>query len=198
MKRRLGARSFVCPMPTVLAGTLVDGRANFTMLGNNGLMRVKPPTTYISICRGHYTTKGILEHGTFSVNYPSVGQMVAADACGIVSGRDVDKSQLFDVFLGDLETAPMISECPANLECEVVHTFSLGGMTVFVGEIREVYVDEGIEGKAAKPGTFGDLAALDLLIYAPNNGYYRIGERVGTGFRAGKRSPVVNEGTRSG
>jgi len=54
-------------MATVLAGSLVDGRPNFATLGNNGLMRVKPPTTYVSIYEGHHTTKGIREHGTFSV-----------------------------------------------------------------------------------------------------------------------------------
>ena len=67
MKRRVGSKMLVYPMPTVLAGALVDGRANFTTLGNHGLMRVKPPTTYISIYEGHHTTRGILEHGTFSV-----------------------------------------------------------------------------------------------------------------------------------
>lgn len=79
----------------------------------------------------------------------------------------------------------MIEACPANLECEVVHTFSLGQMTVFVGEIKNAYVDDCIPGDPRRPGSYGDLVAIDPLIYGPDNGYYRIGARVGTGFHEG-------------
>jgi flavin reductase (DIM6/NTAB) family NADH-FMN oxidoreductase RutF len=187
MKRRLGPTVFVYPMPTVLAGALVDGRPNFTTLGNNGLMRVEPPTTYVSIYEGHYSAKGIREHGTFSVNYPSADQMVVADRCGLISGRDVDKPQWFDVFYGELGTAPMISECPASLECQVIETVSLGHMTVFIGEIVEVYVDEDIAGKEGKPASYADMERLDPLIYCPGNAYHRLGERIGRGFHEAKR-----------
>jgi len=181
---------FVYPMPTVLAGALVDGRPNFTTLGNHGLMRVNPPTTYISIAKGHHTTKGILEHDTFSVNYPSVDQMAIADRCGLVSGRDVDKSAWFDVFYGDLETAPMISECPVSLECQVIETLSLGQMTVFIGEIVEVHIDEDIEGEEGRPTSHAQMRRLDPLIYCPGNAYHRLGERVGRGFHEGRKETV--------
>jgi flavin reductase (DIM6/NTAB) family NADH-FMN oxidoreductase RutF len=172
---------------------LVDGRANFTTLGNHGLMRVKPPATYISIYEGHHTTRGILDHGTFGVNYPSADQMAVADTCGLVSGRDVDKSEWFDVFCGDLQTAPMISECPASLECRVIHTVSLGHMRVFVGEVVEAYVNEEIPGEEGNPASFAAMSSLNPLIYGPDNGYYRIGERIGRGFHEGRRK--IESGT---
>jgi len=181
---------FVYPMPTILAGALVDGRPNFTTLGNHGLMRVKPPTTYISICNGHYTTRGILEHGTFSVNYPSVNQMAIADRCGLVSGRDTDKSAWFDVFFGELETVPMISECPVNLECRVIETVPLGHMTVFIGEITDVHIDEDVQGEAGRPTSYARMDRLDPLIYCPGNAYHRLGDRVGQGFHEGRTDSV--------
>ena len=45
--------------------------------------------------------------------------MEKTDFCGLVSGRDIDKAALFDVFYGELKTAPMITECPLSLECRL-------------------------------------------------------------------------------
>ena len=42
------------------------------------------------------------------------------DYCGLVSGEKTDKSHVFDVFYGSLKTAPMIKECPVNLECQLI------------------------------------------------------------------------------
>ncbi len=52
------------------------------------------------------------ENQTFSVNFPGANLMEKADYCGLVSGHKVDKSGLFRVFYGELETAPLIEECP--------------------------------------------------------------------------------------
>lgn len=93
--------------------------------------------------------------------------MVVADRCGLISGRDVDKSEWFDVFYGGLETAPMISECPVSLECRVIETVSLGHMSVFIGEIVEVYADEDITREEGKPTSYADMERLDPLIYCP-------------------------------
>ena len=45
------------------------------------------------------------------------------DYCGTVSGRDADKVAVcgFNVFYGEIETAPLIEQCPLNLECRVIH-----------------------------------------------------------------------------
>ena len=43
------------------------------------------------------------------------------DYCGLYSGRKVDKSRLFEVFYGELKTAPLIMECPVNLEKRMTH-----------------------------------------------------------------------------
>ena len=74
----------------------------------------------MSLHEDHYTTKGIVENGTYSVNVPSTRLLSLADYCGLVSGHRVDKSRLFETFYGELGTAPMAAECPVNLECRVV------------------------------------------------------------------------------
>ena len=66
------------------------------------------------------------ENGVFSINLPSVEMVEATDYCGVVSGHKVDKSGLFKVFYGKLETAPMIEECRLNMECKLVQKVALG------------------------------------------------------------------------
>ncbi|NTV38267.1 MAG: flavin reductase family protein, partial [Anaerolineales bacterium] len=84
-----------------------------------------------------YTIKGIREHGTFSINIPSVKTAKMVDYCGLYSGKKKDKSHIFRTFYGTLETAPLIDECPVNLECAVKHSLDLGSHILFVGEIVE-------------------------------------------------------------
>ena len=125
MKVKLGTVPLIYPIPIVLAGANVGGRPNFATLGDCGVMGINPPLVYISSHREHYTNGGILENETYSVNVPSTDLLAVTDYCGIVSGREVDKSELFEVFYGELGTAPMIRECPVNLECQVVKEFCI-------------------------------------------------------------------------
>ena len=69
--------------------------------------------------------------------FPAPSSAEATDFCGIYSGRDNDKTKLFNIFYGKAENAPLIGECPLNLECKVIHTVEVGSHTVFIGEIME-------------------------------------------------------------
>jgi flavin reductase (DIM6/NTAB) family NADH-FMN oxidoreductase RutF len=187
MKAKLGALPLVYPIPIVLAGANVSGRPNFATLGDCGIMGINPPLVYVSSHRDHYTNEGILENGTYSVNFPSTDLLAVTDYCGIVSGRDVDKSQLFETFYGELGTAPMIVECPVNLECRVVKEFSIEHRQIFVGEVAQAYVDEEftLEGEGRR--AIADMTRLDPIIYALDNRYYSIGRVIGMGYREGER-----------
>jgi len=44
--------------------------------------------------------------------------MLETDFCGIMTGKKTDKAALFEVFYGELKTAPMIRQCPVNMETE--------------------------------------------------------------------------------
>ena len=94
---------------------VIDGVGPPTLPDRNA----SPPMLGIGIHRPHYTTGGILENKTFSVCFPSSKMAEKTDYCGLVSGKKVDKSELFDVFYGNLNTAPMIAECPLCLECRL-------------------------------------------------------------------------------
>ena len=132
------------PRPTVLVGSNVDGRANFMAVGGGGVANGEPPMISVLIRHKCYTLKGIWQSKTFSVNTPSVDLVKEADFCGITSGADVDKVKVcqFKVFYGHLETAPLIEQCPVNLECRVVHILNLGSHALVIGQVEGAYASE--------------------------------------------------------
>lgn len=186
MKVKLGTLPLVYPIPIVLAGANVGGKPNYATLGDCGVMGINPPLVYVSLGQGHYTTKGILENETYSVNFPSTDMLAVTDYCGIVSGNDVDKSALFETFYGELGTAPLIKECPVNVECRVIEEFSIQHRHIFVGQVVQAHVDEEFVVERGGRQTVADMSKLDPIIYALDNQYYRIGESIGIGYREGK------------
>ena len=122
------------------------------------------------------------ENKAFSVNVPSTNMVKETDYCGIYSGTSRDKSQIFEIFYGDLETAPLIKACPLNLENRVIHYLDLGSHTLVVGEITETYIQEDCltQGKA-------DPVKINPLIFTPGTReYYRLGEVLCPAFEIGK------------
>jgi flavin reductase (DIM6/NTAB) family NADH-FMN oxidoreductase RutF len=195
MKTKLGPVQLLYPIPIVLVGAMVNGRPNFETIGQVAIMGVRPAFVCISSSRDHHTNAGIIEHAAFSINMPTTEMLSQVDYCGMVSGRDVDKSALFDVFPSDSLGVPMIRECPLNLECQVIHEFSVEHRQMFIARVVETYVNSGLVQLKApgNPGEAGGRAVLapltdfDPIIYALDNKYYRIGDVIGQGYHEGKK-----------
>jgi len=182
MEKQEIQKNFFIPMPVVLVGTQVQGRANFMAVGWCTRVNGNPPMIACGINNNHATPEGIAATGTFSVNIPSSALMEKTDYCGMVSGRTTDKSRVFDVFYGTLKTAPMIRECPVTLECRLVQAVLLPTHTLFIGEIAGAYADNSVI-KDGKP----DVPAIDpLLLTMPDNRYWRLGRHAGDAWSAGK------------
>jgi flavin reductase (DIM6/NTAB) family NADH-FMN oxidoreductase RutF len=181
-KKKLGPQTLLFPMPAVLVGATVDERPNFMTAAWCGIAASKPPAISVGLQKVRYTLKGIIEQDTFSVNVPSARLARLVDYCGIYSGARRDKSELFEVFYGVLKTAPLIKECPVNLECRVIHRVDLKSHELVIGEIIDTYVSEDCVTDE-KP----DSEKIDPLIYTPGvMKYQRLGEVVGKAFNMGK------------
>ena len=181
-KVKLGPQTLLYPMPAVLVGSKVSERPNFMTAAWCSIAAYKPPALSVALRKERYTLKGVKEQGTFSINVASADLVQKVDYCGIYSGKNRDKSQLFQVFYGVLETAPLIRECPLNLECKEIHSLDLGSHTLVIGEIVETYISEGCltDGKA-------DPEKIDPLVYTPAvNRYHRLGEVIAGAFHIGK------------
>jgi len=188
-KIKHGPIPLVYPIPITLVGAMVAGRPNYTTIGDCGLAGIKPPLVFVSSHRDHYINKGIIESGTFSINFPDTKLLEKTDYCGMVSGRDADKSALFQTFYGELQSAPMILECPVNLECRLLKEFSIEHRQIFIGEVVQCHTDEGLIMQHEGGKAFADMKKLDPIIYALDNKYYRIGEIIGTGYEEVKKIP---------
>lgn len=177
-----GTNVFIYPMPVVLVGTLIGGKANFMAVGWVSRVNAAPPMLAVGIFNKQYTNEGIRENATFSVCFPDRSLVEKADYCGIVSGRNVDKSKVFEVFYGETKTAPMIGECPLNLECRLVQTVELPTNNLYIGEIVASYADE-----RCMTGGKLDAKKLDpLLLTMPDNRYWTMGEFAGNAWEAGR------------
>jgi flavin reductase (DIM6/NTAB) family NADH-FMN oxidoreductase RutF len=186
----IGAKTFLYPNPTTLVGANVRGKPNFLAIGYCGIVQHSPAMIAVGSSKAHYTNAGIKENGTFSVNIPSEEMVRITDYCGIVSGKTVDKSTLFETFYGTLGTAPMIKECPINLECKLVQTLDYGYThEVFIGEIVEAYSEERY-----LTGGLPDIKKIKPIVFSMHDyNYWKIGEHLGRGFNIGKKFRTTKE-----
>lgn len=186
-KVSIGAHAFVYPMPVVLVGARVDGKANFMTVGWVSRVNLKPPLLAIAINHAHHTARGIRETRTFSVNIPSADMIDATDYCGLVSGRNTDKSGLFTVFYGITESAPMIVQCPLNMDCKLVQTVDLPTNHLFIGEIVDAYS----EARYLKDGNPDIKTMNPFVLTMPDNGYWAVGDCLAQAWSAGRKLKKV-------
>jgi len=173
------------PCPVALVGANVEGRPNFLPIGWFAGAGFKPPKVAVVSSKAHYTNKGIKENKTFSVCIPSEDMVEATDYCGCVSGSKVDKSTVFEVFYGNLKTAPMITDCPVNLECKLDKVIDISSYTeIFIGDILSTYTEK----KYLTKGII-DLQKTRPFLLSPsplNPQYHTIGEPRGKAWSVGK------------
>ena len=176
MKRSMEG-NFLSPLTVALVGAVVDGKPNFLVIGYICPFNFAKHV-FFSIFKKRYTHRGIVENQTFSVNIPTVDMLSKLEIAGSKSGREVDKSTLFDVFYGELETAPMISECPITMECEVDQLLDYDSNHGVIGRVVRSYVEEDllIDDKL-------DLRRMGAFVWAigGDNSYYRVGPRIDDG-----------------
>lgn len=179
----IGPVNALYPMPTTLVGTTVKGQPNILTVAHVGILNHGTPQ-YLSLGLGkvHYSNAGIKENQSFSICLPSEDLMVATDYCGIMTGKKTDKAALFDIFYGELETAPMISQCPVNMELKLHDVLDFKTHDIFIGELVQTYADDDVmtDGKI-------DIARLKPLLFDMNSvKYWRLGTALGNCWNVGK------------
>ena len=187
-KKTLDGINLLYPTPTTIVGAIVKGRPNFITIAHIGIVNhARPYLISFSMAKAHYTNSGIKENKAFSVNIPSEDLVVATDYVGLVSGKNTDKSGVFEIFYGNLKKAPMISECPINMECKLYDTYDTPTHDLFIGEIFETYADESVleNGKV-------DLSrARPLLFDMSSIKYWSLGKPVAGCWNIGKQMKKI-------
>jgi flavin reductase (DIM6/NTAB) family NADH-FMN oxidoreductase RutF len=173
MKQKFN-ENLLSPLPVALVGAMVDNRPNYLVIGyicpfNFG------KHIFFSLYKKRYTSIGIHQNKTFSVNIPSEELLAETNVCGSKSGRDFDKSSLFETFYGELKTAPLIQQCPINIECEVSQILDYDPNEGIIGRVVGSYADP----KYLTVGKL-DWRKVHPIIWATGGdfNYYRLGERI--------------------
>lgn len=177
-KTDIPPREALYPTPVVLV-TCLDRqleRGNVITIAWCGVACSVPPQVSISVRPSRYSHPLIIKERSFSVNIPTARMITHVDLCGILSGRDTDKFKAcsFTSMPASKISAPLIQECPVNIECELQQTLHLGTHDMFIGKVVTVHADSNLltpEGKI-------DYAKAAPITY--NGGeYWSLGEKIG-------------------
>jgi flavin reductase (DIM6/NTAB) family NADH-FMN oxidoreductase RutF len=175
------------PVPVVLVscGGAKGFEPNLITIAWIGNVCSEPPLLSISVRPERHSHEIIKATREFVVNVPSLAQARALDWCGVVSGRDVDKFGGAGLTPGAAlqVAAPIVQECPLNIECRVRQSLALGSHTLFLAEVIAVQVSAALldaKGRLC-------LERGGLLAFA-HGSYFELGRRIGHfGFSVRKR-----------
>ena len=86
----------------------------------------------------------VKETGSFVINLPKKGFKKEYYYLGSHSGRDGDKFAALGLKWEDATyvNAPILTDCPVNIECSVIESVQPGTHELFIGKVEKVHVDE--------------------------------------------------------
>jgi flavin reductase (DIM6/NTAB) family NADH-FMN oxidoreductase RutF len=136
----------VYPTPAALI-TCADenGRPNIITLGETFNISIAHPVILgIAIRKSRYSHELISRTGEYVVNLPTQAIAEQVWHCGRTSGRDVDKFALTGLtpVPAAVVKAPLIAECPINVECRVTGIQVIGDHDLFLGEAVAQHVND--------------------------------------------------------
>lgn len=173
MKKSIGTKVALYPMPIVVIGAMKNEKPTWTLAGHTGI--IGHDRVMISLASRHFINGAIKETRKLSVNLVKEAMLPKADYAGSVSGEKEDKSDLFDFEIGQ-EGAPVIPEAPITMECSVDDIYFTPNFESFICKIDSTYVDEGILDKS---GRIDYRKWKPVLFEFPTYEYIRSGEVMG-------------------
>ena len=182
--KNFGVKPYLFPMPTYMIGTYnEDDSVDVMMMAWGGICA--EDMVALNLESEHKTVVNLEARRAFTLAVPGVETLEQSDFLGIAtanktadkfarSGLHAVKSERVD--------APVITEYPLTLECEVVEMQNQPYGLRVLGRIVNVLADERVldeNGKidAGKLGAF----TFDQM----RSGYYAVGEKVGQAWHSG-------------
>ncbi len=185
MKTDLGPLPAICPMPVLIVAAYGGNGTVDAMNAAWGTIS-QMDKIVLMIDEDHKTTQSILDRKAFTVSLADRKNLVPADYLGMVSGNRVPdkfvRSGLHAV-RSEHVNAPVISEFPITMECELAEVVRTQTMFAVVGKIVNVLADDRIVGENGKI----DISEADLILFDQFGwNYNAIGEKAGKAGQAGK------------
>ena len=163
MKSEIKKEAFLAPVPVVLVSCGTMENANITTIAWTGIINSEPPLIYVSIRPTRKSYEIIKEAGEFVINIPNERLVWQVDFCGTKSGKNIDKFKETNLQKekASFVKAPLIKECPINIECKLTEIKHLGSHDMFIAEIININADEEFKTENGKI----DFSRLNLLSY---------------------------------
>lgn len=184
MTKNLGVQPYLFPMPTYMIGTYnEDDTVDVMMMAWGGIFA--EDMVALNLEAEHKTVANLETRKAFTLAVPGTDTLRESDFFGIASSNKMaDKFERTGLHAVKSErvNAPVITEYPLTLECEVVEMQSQPYGLRVLGKIVNVIADEKVLDDAGKIDAGKRNAfAFDQM----QNGYYAIGEKVGQAWNSG-------------
>ena len=190
MMKDFGVQPYLYPMPTYMIGTYnEDDTVDVMMMAWGGICA--EDMVALNLEEDHKTVANLKARKAFTLSVPGTDTIKESDFFGIASankvadkfarsGLHVEKSSRVD--------APIVTEYPLTLECEVVEFQQQPYGLRVLGKIVNVLADEKVLDEKGKI----DAAKLNAFAFDQmRNGYYALGEKVGQAWNAG--APLMKQ-----
>lgn len=173
MKKNIGSKFAFYPTPVIVVGAFVDGKPDFTLVAHIGI--VSHDAALISLNKAHYINGGIKQNKVLSVNVVDESWLDKAAAAGSVSGRNADKSSIFDFTISKMN-APIINDAKISMECVLEDIYEIGAFENFIVKVKNTFADESILSDDGKP----DYQKFKPVLFEmPNYTFLRTGQTIG-------------------
>lgn len=140
-------KSCLQPVPKVLVSCRdKSGKNNALAVAYCSNCSYAPPMVMVGIVPSRFSYHMIKNTGCFVVNLVSADQKAMFDYLGSHSGRDEDKLAKLGASVADGEkvNAPLLTDCPVNIECTVVDSIVTGSHEMFVGKVEAVHANSDL------------------------------------------------------
>lgn len=129
--------------PTVLVTTTWRGKANVMPLAWHTPLSSKPPVIGIAVEQSRHSAEMISHAQEFALNFPKRPYLHHVQYLGALSGEHIDKIDAVQLatFAPTTITSPLIADCAAWIECQVVEAVPIGDHILFAGLVTAVHVD---------------------------------------------------------
>lgn len=185
MRKDLGVQPAVFPMPVLMVAAYDENGVVDVMNAAWGMISGHDKIA-LFIDEDHKTTKNIRAVKAFTVSLADREHMEGADFFGIATGNTMpDKFEKsgYHAEKSSFVNAPIITEFPVTLECELTEIVETENLHAVVGTIKNVSADEKVLSDEDKI----DPMKLDALVFDQfQRGYYVATEKVGQAWDAGK------------
>jgi flavin reductase (DIM6/NTAB) family NADH-FMN oxidoreductase RutF len=186
-KKRLKPTNALLVTPVVLVTCQEEeAKPNIINLAWVGVANPDPPMISIAVRPQRHSYGIIKRTGEFVANLPTTTILKEMDFCGVVSGSNLEKFSATQLtpMAAEKVKAPLIKECPVNLECRVKQVIPLGSHDLVLGEVVAAHMDTAIQDEKGQM----NIGRAKLFTFcAEARGYWSLGESIGShGFTKGK------------